>query len=308
VRTGCPLCQPAMLCLHSHVRRWLSNARPQRKASSTDVSLPADCPARASQGHGMRYSCTRRSAILMTCWLLLLLLVGPPGGRVLAAGAVPAATPSAATPSAATPSAAAAPASAVPAAAAPARAASAAAAPAGAVTARTPAASPSAPTPALGAPRARPSWGWPLPGRPEVTRAFDPPATRYGRGHRGVDLAGAPGLPVLAAGRGIVAYAGPLAGRGVVSVRHPNGLRTTYEPVLPRVRVGQVVKVGALLGTLAAGHLGCPRPACLHWGLLRGDVYLNPLSLFGRIRVRLLPLGGRGGRADAGPPPSGQPP
>src|SRR5689334_2878317 len=42
-------------------------------------------------------------------------------------------------------------------------------------------------------------WGWPLAGRPPVTRAFDPPADPYGPGHRGVDLSGAPGDAVLAA-------------------------------------------------------------------------------------------------------------
>jgi len=30
--------------------------------------------------------------------------------------------------------------------------------------------------------------------------------------------------------------------------------------------------------------------ACLHWGLLQGDVYLDPLALLGLGRVRLLPL------------------
>jgi hypothetical protein len=32
------------------------------------------------------------------------------------------------------------------------------------------------------------------------------------------------------------------------------------------------------------------RADCLHWGWLRGDVYLNPLDLVGHERVRLLPL------------------
>jgi murein DD-endopeptidase MepM/ murein hydrolase activator NlpD len=143
----------------------------------------------------------------------------------------------------------------------------------------------------LTAPRPAPGWHWPLPGHPEVTRRFDPPATPYGPGHRGVDLAAAPGTPVLAAGPGVVAWAGVLAGRGVVSVRHAGGLRTTYEPVSAAVRAGQRVAAGDRLGLLAAGHPGCPRPACLHWGLLRGSVYLDPLTLVGAGPVRLLPLG-----------------
>ncbi|MGH3925611.1 MAG: M23 family peptidase, partial [Pseudonocardiaceae bacterium] len=45
---------------------------------------------------------------------------------------------------------------------------------------------------------------WPLPGSPAVVRAFQAPAYRYGPGHRGVDLAGVNGTPVLAAGAGTV--------------------------------------------------------------------------------------------------------
>lgn len=137
------------------------------------------------------------------------------------------------------------------------------------------------------------TWAWPLPGPPAVVRPFLPPATPYGPGHRGVDLAAPPGATVLAAGAGVVGYAGPLAGRGVVTVLHDGGLRTTYEPVTALVRSGQPVGLGQPLGQLVAGHPGCPTAACLHWGLIRGETYLDPLSLLGFGRVRLLPLSGR---------------
>jgi murein DD-endopeptidase MepM/ murein hydrolase activator NlpD len=132
-------------------------------------------------------------------------------------------------------------------------------------------------------------FGWPVsPAR--VVRAFDPPPRPWLAGHRGADLAASPGVVVRAAGAGTVIYAGMIAGRGVVSVAHPDGLRTTYEPLTPAVRAGAVVPEGAPLGTLTAGHPGCPAAACLHWGLLRGAVYLDPLALLGLGRVRLLPL------------------
>ena len=124
-----------------------------------------------------------------------------------------------------------------------------------------------------------------------MTRPFDPPPDRYGAGHRGADLAGAPGLPVRAAGDGVVVFAGMVAGRPVVSVDHAGGLRTTYEPVDAVVGAGQPVARGTVLGTLAGGHAGCPVAACLHWGLRRGEVYLDPLSLLGAPEVRLLPMG-----------------
>ncbi|MCZ2806809.1 M23 family metallopeptidase [Modestobacter sp. VKM Ac-2983] len=132
-------------------------------------------------------------------------------------------------------------------------------------------------------------WTWPLPGAPTVSRPFDAPATPYAAGHRGVDLAGRVDGQVLAAGDGVVAFAGMVAGRPVVSVDHTDGLRTTYEPVTPGVAAGQPVARGSPLGVLVAGHAGCPVDACLHWGLRRGETYLDPLLLLRPPRVRLLP-------------------
>jgi murein DD-endopeptidase MepM/ murein hydrolase activator NlpD len=134
-------------------------------------------------------------------------------------------------------------------------------------------------------------WTWPLAGSPPVTRSFEPPPHPYAAGHRGVDLAGSPGSPVLAAGDGVVAFAGMVAGRPVVSVDHAGGLRTTYEPVDPSVGAGTPVARGSPIGALVAGHAGCPEAACLHWGLRRGETYLDPLSLLEIPRISLLPLG-----------------
>ncbi len=130
---------------------------------------------------------------------------------------------------------------------------------------------------------------WPV-SPPAVVRSFDPPPRPWLAGHRGADLAAAAGATVVAAGPGTVLFAGVVAGRGVVSVAHPGGLRSTYEPVAAAVAPGDAVDAGTPIGTLTAGHPGCPAAACLHWGLRRGDAYLDPLALLGRGRVRLLPL------------------
>jgi len=134
------------------------------------------------------------------------------------------------------------------------------------------------------------SYRWPVAGRPWVVRGFDPPPVPWGPGHRGVDLAETLGTPIYSAGAGTVHVAGRIVERGVVSVGHPNGLRTTYEPLEPLVSVGQQVRPGTPIGILAGGHPGCPAPACLHWGLRRGDAYLDPLILVGVGRFRLLPV------------------
>jgi murein DD-endopeptidase MepM/ murein hydrolase activator NlpD len=130
---------------------------------------------------------------------------------------------------------------------------------------------------------------WPLDPVPTVVRRFDPPDSPWGAGHRGVDLLGRPGQEVRTALAGTVSFAGTLAGRGVVVVSH-GATRTTYEPVDPSVRVGDVLQTGGVIGTLQTGLSHCFPRSCLHWGLLEGATYLDPLSLLGFAPVRLLPL------------------
>lgn len=137
-----------------------------------------------------------------------------------------------------------------------------------------------------------PRFAWPLAPPHQVVRAFEAPATEYAPGHRGVDLAAPPGAAVLAAADAVVLHAGPVADRSVISLLHEGGLRTTYEPVEPTVRRGQVVRRGERVGTLQSGHEGCPAEACLHWGALRVSpvrAYVDPLRLVAAGPVRLLP-------------------
>jgi murein DD-endopeptidase MepM/ murein hydrolase activator NlpD len=133
----------------------------------------------------------------------------------------------------------------------------------------------------------------PVTGAIRILVAFSPPATRYGAGHRGVDLALGPGASVLAAGAGVVRFAGLVAGRGVVVVDHRDGVSTEYEPVSAAVGVGQRVKAGQRIGRLQGLHPPCSPQSCLHWGARSGDAYLDPQSLLRPLGpVRLLPWSG----------------
>lgn len=147
--------------------------------------------------------------------------------------------------------------------------------------------------PARGATEPEPSRDgvWPLSPRPALAEGFDPPDQVWGAGHRGVDLHGHMGQAVRASLGGTVTFAAPIAGRGVVVVDH-GGVRTTYEPVSAAVRVGELVGRGAVIGTLQRASSHCFPRACLHWGLRRGETYLDPLTLVGAGPIRLLPLTG----------------
>jgi murein DD-endopeptidase MepM/ murein hydrolase activator NlpD len=137
---------------------------------------------------------------------------------------------------------------------------------------------------------------WPLRPPPVVTRGFDAPTPDWNPGHRGVDLPGSPGQPVYAAGGATVVFAGMSGGRPVVSLAHPGGLRTSYEPVRASVHAGQAVTAQTVIGELVSGHAGCRAAACLHWGAMWGPAsgadYVDPLGLLKSTPMRLKPLGG----------------
>jgi murein DD-endopeptidase MepM/ murein hydrolase activator NlpD len=123
-----------------------------------------------------------------------------------------------------------------------------------------------------------------------VARGFEPPPGPYAAGHRGVDLAVPAGGVVRSAAAGTVSFAGAVAGRGVVVVRHADGISTEYEPVRARVAAGATVGSGQVLGRVAGSHGTCPPDRCLHWGARRDGVYLDPLALLRPLGpVRLLP-------------------
>ena len=134
-----------------------------------------------------------------------------------------------------------------------------------------------------------PKWVWPTGSPARVLERFNPPAKRWLAGHRGVDLSAGYGASIRSAGAGTVTFVGTIAGRGVVTVTHGE-LRTTYEPIDSAVAVGQYVAAGKLIGSIGGG--GHCDSHCLHWGLLRGGTYLDPLLLLSHDPPVLKPLPG----------------
>jgi hypothetical protein len=74
-----------------------------------------------------------------------------------------------------------------------------------------------------------PAAQWPV-DPPVILQAFAAPATDYGPGHRGLDLAVRPGDEIRAPLPGVIGFVGSVAGTPIVAIDHPDGLRTTYEP------------------------------------------------------------------------------
>ena len=137
-------------------------------------------------------------------------------------------------------------------------------------------------------------WSWPLSPVPRVVRPFREGPFPWSPGHRGADLAADPEQVVLAPADGVVLFAGMVAGRPVLVIAHPDGLRSTYEPVRASRPPGSTVRRGVAVGVVVASPAShCAPQTCLHWGALRGRGYIDPLSLLQGRRAPpvLLPLG-----------------
>jgi murein DD-endopeptidase MepM/ murein hydrolase activator NlpD len=138
-------------------------------------------------------------------------------------------------------------------------------------------------------------WGWPLSPRPVVVHGFWIGPAPWSPGHRGVDLAAATGAAVHAPAAGVVRFAGVIAGRGVVTIDHGSGTLSSFEPALTSLRPGDTVRRGQRIGVLRpppSGRTHCSPQTCLHWGVRRNGVYVDPLTyLAAHGPAVLLPLG-----------------
>jgi murein DD-endopeptidase MepM/ murein hydrolase activator NlpD len=106
-----------------------------------------------------------------------------------------------------------------------------------------------------------------------------------------VDLAaGHEGAPVISPAAGTVSFVGVVVDRPVITIDHGNGLRSSFEPVESTLAVGSTVAAGQQIGAVLPGH--CGSSACIHWGVRRGEDYVNPLQFVVDLRPSiLLPLG-----------------
>lgn len=142
--------------------------------------------------------------------------------------------------------------------------------------------------------------------RPRVIHPFEKPAQRWSAGHRGVDLA----VPendrhVYAPAPGKVVFSGTVVNRKVLVIAHPDGRRSTFEPMDETLPVGTTVTAGEVIGTVAGAAGGnSERPyrrcstLCLYWGVRQGGTrgdgsgktaeYINPMSLLGSKEPSIL--------------------
>jgi murein DD-endopeptidase MepM/ murein hydrolase activator NlpD len=130
------------------------------------------------------------------------------------------------------------------------------------------------------------TWVWPVSGPPEVLRDFRAPATPWGNGHRGLDLAASSDV-VRAPVSGVVTFAGVVVDRGTITITTEAGHKVSLEPVESLVSSGDSVRAGQQIGIVHTGHC---QTLCVHIGLRINDEYRSPRRELGILqRAVLLP-------------------
>jgi murein DD-endopeptidase MepM/ murein hydrolase activator NlpD len=104
-----------------------------------------------------------------------------------------------------------------------------------------------------------------------------PFGVRWGKLHKGIDIAAPYGSPIYAASDGVVIFAGPMGGYGrLVKIQHDHGVVTAYGHMSAfATHVGQRVKAGQVIAYVGSeGHSTGPH---LHFEVHVRGIVINPL-------------------------------
>lgn len=146
-----------------------------------------------------------------------------------------------------------------------------------------------------------PGYDWPVPGPPVADFSLD--NGPYAAGHRGVDLPVTAGDPVRPMADGMVTWSGVVAGDAWVTVAHPDGVSTSYGPMVRAGArpVGTAVTRSDVIGRARGDAHGLD--GRLHVGARRDGRYVDPAALVAGSPALVATLVGPG-RVDADAPAS----
>lgn len=133
-------------------------------------------------------------------------------------------------------------------------------------------------------------------GEADIVHSFIPPQMPWSAAHRGLDLRSAT-QQIMAPAAGEVTFVGTVVDRPVITIRHANGLLSSFEPVESDLQAGDTVSQGQQLGELSKGVSHC-EVQCVHWGVrkpdawrigsTRRDLYIDPAFILGWTEPSIL--------------------
>ncbi len=123
----------------------------------------------------------------------------------------------------------------------------------------------------------------------DVLQPFVAPEMPWSAAHRGIDIQ-ATTDEVIAPADGEVVFVGQVVDRPVLTLRHGNGLLSSFEPIESELKVGSTISQGDLVGTISTDTAHC-ETRCMHWGVrvpdgwhigsTVRDLYIDPGFLLG---------------------------
>lgn len=123
-----------------------------------------------------------------------------------------------------------------------------------------------------------------------ISKAFDRPSMRWATGHRGVDITAGTGTALIAPDDGVISFNGTVAGKDVISIKHADGLTSTFEPAHSDLETGDPVFRGQPFGVADGSSDHC-LDFCVHWGVMDAyDDYLDPSTLILPRTIALKPV------------------
>ncbi len=139
------------------------------------------------------------------------------------------------------------------------------------------------------------TWRVPL-DQPVLVNEFRQPNADWSAGHRGVDYLATDGQSVFASHSGFISFSGVVVNRSIVSIRHENGLISSFEPVCGDLPLNSKVTAGSIVGQVCGGPnypSHCGLKLCVHFSLRSPNGYLSPLVKIGGLSPsRLKPWDG----------------
>jgi murein DD-endopeptidase MepM/ murein hydrolase activator NlpD len=131
------------------------------------------------------------------------------------------------------------------------------------------------------------NWAPPLEPPIALVNLYRQPNSDYSAGHRGIDYQVTPGQSVLAPADGQVWFAGTVVNRPVLSVRHPDGTLSEFEPVCTDLKKGEPIFLGQEIGEVCeAGNTyraHCDSNTCMHFSIRVVGEYLSPQVFIGGL-------------------------
>ncbi len=116
------------------------------------------------------------------------------------------------------------------------------------------------------------------------------PASKWGAGHRGIDLLVKDQEQIKSPFSGTVHFQGKVVDRNVLTLKSSSGLLASFEPICSNLSAGDEVTKGDQIGHYCAGAENYEEHCemCIHFSVRSEHGYLNPLLFVSSIKPSVL--------------------